>query len=65
MANKLSSTNIAELLEEHLKSLNDINQVIVNSSVDANVINNINSIIKPVSESVKALNIISSSLSQM
>lgn len=65
MTNKLSSTNIAELLEEHLKSLNDINQVIVKSNVDANVISNINSIIKPISESVKALNIITNSLSQM
>lgn len=65
MTNKLSSTNIAALLEEHLKSLNDINQVIVKANVDANVINNINNIIKPVSESVKALNIITNSLSQM
>ena len=63
MANKLSSTNIAELLEEHLKSINDINEVIVNSKIDAAKVKAISNFVKPLNESITSLNSIQQELS--
>lgn len=63
MANKLSSTNIAELLEEHLKSINDINEVIVNSKIDASKVKTISNFVKPLNESITSLNLIQQELS--
>ena len=63
MANKLSSTNIAELLEEHLKSINDINEVIVNSKIDAAKVKAISKFVKPLNESIASLNSIQQELS--
>jgi hypothetical protein len=63
MANKLSSTNIAELLEEHLKSINDINEVIVNSKIDAAKVKAISNFVKPLNESIASLNSIQQELS--
>lgn len=63
MGNKLSSTNIAELLEQHLKAITDINDVIVRSNISADVVANINDNIEPISEALKSLDTISEVLS--
>ena len=55
MGNKLSSTNIAELLEQHLKAITDVNNVIVRSNISADVVANINDNIEPISEALKSL----------
>jgi hypothetical protein len=63
MGNKLSSTNIAELLEQHLKAITDVNNVIVRSNISADVVANINDNIEPISEALKSLDTISEILS--
>jgi hypothetical protein len=63
MGNKLSSTNIAEILEQHLKAITDVNDVIVRSNISADVVANINDNIEPISEALKSLDTISEVLS--
>ena len=63
MGNKLSSTNIAEILEQHLKAITDVNDVIVRSNISADVVANINDNISPISEALQSLDTISEVLS--
>ena len=63
MGNKLSSTNIAEILEQHLKAITEVNDVIVRSNISADVVANINDNISPISEALQSLDTISEVLS--
>ena len=56
--NKLSSTNIAEILEAQIEAIKKINEVIIKGKVDQAMLKNVIDTVKPISETIKALNII-------
>ena len=56
--NKLSSTNIAEILEAQIEAIKKINEVIVKGKVDQAMLKNVIDTVKPISETIKALNLI-------
>lgn len=54
--NKLSSTNIAEILEAQIEAIKKVNDVIIKGKVDQAMLKNVVDTVKPISETIKALN---------
>jgi len=63
--NKLSSTNIAEILEAQIEAIKNINDVIVKGKVDQAMLKNVVDTVKPISETIKALNTITKEMSML
>ena len=53
--NKLSSTNIAEILDAQITAMKKINDIIVGSKIDEAMLNNIVKTVKPLQDVMKAL----------
>ena len=61
--NILSSTNIAEILESQIKAIKKIDDLILKNKIDEAMLKRVSDIVKPISEVIKSLNIISSEMS--
>ena len=65
MANKLSSTNIAEILEAQIEAIKKVNDVIVNGNIDQTMLKNVVDTVKPIGDTIKILNDISQQMGSM
>ena len=55
MDNKFSMPNLSKILEAQIKALEDVNDVLVKSKIDANTLKKISESIKPISDTIKSL----------